>query len=134
MAADNMPKGQMFHGIKYHICPGLPNTQQAELRSILNSDGASEVSEPKVATRIITDQAHFSAFQVPQYNAAIVTPQWVFASIDAGMKQPSRYYSADPAMFFTSMVVSVLGISPPHADLIRAIVIKYSGQWEATEA
>jgi hypothetical protein len=105
MAADNMPKGQMFHGIKYHICPGLPNTQQAELRSILNSNGASEVSEPKVATRIITDQAHFSTFQVPQYNAAIVTvcirfrlsshpkltrfqPQWVFASIDAGMKQP----------------------------------------------
>ncbi|KAJ7875512.1 hypothetical protein B0H14DRAFT_3859424 [Mycena olivaceomarginata] len=50
------------------------------------------------------------------------------------MKQPSRYYSADPTMFCSSMVMSVVGsqISRPHADLIRSIILKYGGQWAAT--
>ncbi|KAJ6586024.1 hypothetical protein B0H19DRAFT_429387 [Mycena capillaripes] len=131
MAIDNRSKGQIFEGIKYHISPHLPGPQKAQLRSILNSNGAHEIGA-KSATRIITDQAHFSEFQKPQCTAALVTPQWAFASNKSGVKQLSRHYSADSAMFFSSLVISVLGITPPHADLIQAIITKYGGQWAAT--
>ncbi|KAJ6557735.1 hypothetical protein B0H19DRAFT_120081 [Mycena capillaripes] len=129
MAVDTMSQRQVFQGIKYHISSFLPGPQQAQLRGILNSDGAHEV-RAECATRIITDQAHFLTFQEAQFQASLVTPQWAFASIKAGIKQPSRYYSADPTMFCSSLVVSALGISPAHTDLIRAIVAKYGGQWE----
>ncbi|KAJ7857403.1 hypothetical protein B0H13DRAFT_1902267 [Mycena leptocephala] len=133
MAVDSLSQAQIFEGIKYHISLDLPSAQQVQLRSILNSNGAHEVGANS-ATRIITDQAHFSAFQKPQCTPAVVTPQWVFASIKSGVKQLSRHYSADPAMFFSSLVISVPGsqIAPPHADLIRAIITKYGGQWAPT--
>ncbi|KAJ7465378.1 hypothetical protein B0H11DRAFT_2197785 [Mycena galericulata] len=129
-----MARGQLFEGVKYHICPCLPSTQQAQLHSILGGNGAHRVSELKLATRVITDQLHFSAFQESQCKAGLVTSQWVFASIKSGVKQPSRYYSADPAMFFSSLVVSVIGITASHQDLIRTVVTKYGGQWAATLA
>jgi hypothetical protein len=72
MAVDSSPQAQLFEGIKYHLSPDLPSTHQFQLRSILNSRGAHEV-RANSATRIITDQAHFSAFQKPQCTAAFVT-------------------------------------------------------------
>jgi hypothetical protein len=69
---DNKSPAKVFQGIKYHISPSLPTPQQAQLRSILDNNGAQEVGA-KLATRIITDQARFSTFKEPQCTAALVT-------------------------------------------------------------
>ncbi|KAJ6600462.1 hypothetical protein DFH09DRAFT_1302932 [Mycena vulgaris] len=130
MPPDSPHPGPLFHGVKYHICPCLHGLEQ--LRKILDSHGAQEASELKLATRVITDETHFFHFEEPRCKAVLVTPQWVYSSVKAGIKQPAQYYSADPAMFFSSAVVSVIGFSPAYEDLVRTVVTKYGGQWAAT--
>ncbi|KAJ7642851.1 hypothetical protein B0H17DRAFT_1148747 [Mycena rosella] len=124
--------GQLFRGVKYWICSSLPGTEQARLRHDLDGNGAQHASELKLATRVLTNRVHFSEFQGPECKAALVTPQWVYDSVNAGMKQLSKYYSADPAMLFSSLVISAVGVSATHANLIRTIVTKFGGQWTAT--
>ncbi|KAJ7115463.1 hypothetical protein C8R44DRAFT_855432 [Mycena epipterygia] len=119
LASDTLRRVHIFQGVKYHICPSLPDWQQ--LRHILESNGAQEASNLKVATRIITEVSH-------SIKGALVT--WVYSSVKAGVKQPARYYSVDPAMFFSSLVVSAIEVSPAHADLIGIITKKYGGQWK----
>ncbi|KAJ7115461.1 hypothetical protein C8R44DRAFT_224034 [Mycena epipterygia] len=130
MVVDTDPRANIFQGVKYHICPCLPARE--ELRHILEINGAQEAENLKVATRVIIDQLHFSQFQELQCTATLVTPQWVYGSVKAGVKQPAQYFSADPALFFSSLVVSVVGVSATHADLVRTITTKYGGQWEET--
>ncbi|KAJ7443378.1 hypothetical protein FB451DRAFT_1437608 [Mycena latifolia] len=124
MALDGLPRWLL---ISERICPSLPDAQ--DLQCLLDIHGAQE-AELDVATRVITDQAHFSHFQEPRCKAMLVT--WVYSSVKAGIKQTTHRYSADPAMFFSSLVISVLEVSPSHADLIRAVVTKYGGQWASS--
>ncbi|KAJ7612034.1 hypothetical protein DFH06DRAFT_1371655 [Mycena polygramma] len=128
MATDKLVRSPIFQGVKYYICPSLPITEQVQLRAILDSNGATATAL-NFATRVITQQSHFLEFRGVECTAILLTPQWVHNSLRAGRKQLAKHYSADPAMFFSSLVVSAIGVSPSHANLIETITAKYGGQW-----
>ncbi|KAJ6529594.1 hypothetical protein B0H19DRAFT_1273993 [Mycena capillaripes] len=114
MAPNN---AQVFSGVIYHIGTCCGDTEA--IRHLLDENGAKQSSGPKFATRIISDQCHFAIFKALNCKGAMVTPEWVYSSAKAGIKKPSQYYSADPAMFFSCVVVSTVGLSVAEADRIR---------------
>ncbi|KAJ7184965.1 hypothetical protein C8R46DRAFT_1343932, partial [Mycena filopes] len=113
----------IFRGVIYHL---TRCSEEVVLRQLLDRHGAVESSCSLYATRLITESAHFTAVKKLKSNALIVQPEWVFSSLKTGVKRPSQYYSADPAMFLSSVVVAVAGRSP---DSLGALVLKHGGQF-----
>ncbi|KAJ7078103.1 hypothetical protein C8R43DRAFT_1245307 [Mycena crocata] len=126
------PQIQLFKGVVYHIRISTDDREVLRIRGLLESNGATEATLPQRATRIITDSAHFASFKEPQFIGAIVSPQWVYKSLEAGVKQPSHFYSTNPTMIFSSIVISAIGVSASMADYIHDQTIKYGGQWLPT--
>ncbi|KAF7341220.1 hypothetical protein MVEN_01857400 [Mycena venus] len=102
--------GLIFRGVLYHIDRGCDSRDL--LRILLEEGGAKASDTAKNATRIIVDPAHFTTYE-RKYNAEIVTPE-------------SRYYSADPKIVFSSIVVSAVG---PTASFVRTVITDRGGQW-----
>jgi hypothetical protein len=63
--------GELFHGAVYHISTCTDGG--GLIRLLLERNGATEGSTPKVATRIITDHKHFLIFQDMECTAVMVT-------------------------------------------------------------
>ncbi|KAJ7851551.1 hypothetical protein B0H13DRAFT_2360038 [Mycena leptocephala] len=124
--------GELFRGVVYHI--GTCTDGGDLIGLLLERNGATEASTPKVATRIITDHEHFLIFQDMGCTAFMVTAEWVYSTVKAGVKRPSHHYSADPAMFISSIVVSVFGLPVANAEAIGTVITEYGGQWSPTLA
>ncbi|KAF7374708.1 BRCT-containing protein 1 [Mycena sanguinolenta] len=119
----------IFRGVVYHIY----SEDYDLIRFLLEHHGGEEADEPEDATRIIVDPQHLASFELVErsaHNATIVSPEWVYSSVKYGAKRPSQYYSADPALIFSSTVVTSFGQS----DFIRTAVTTYGGQWLPTLA
>jgi hypothetical protein len=63
--------GELFRGVVYHI--GTCTDGGDLIGLLLERNGATEASTPKVATRIITDHEHFLIFQDMGCTAFMVT-------------------------------------------------------------
>ncbi|KAF7374711.1 hypothetical protein MSAN_00356300 [Mycena sanguinolenta] len=127
----------IFHGVVYHIDSRCDDYNL--IRLLLKHNGGKEKSPHFThPTRIIVDPQHFASFEPSKFSAydiprpIAVTPEWVYSSVKCGVKRPSQHYSADPALFFSSTVVSASGLSDTHNDFLRGNVMKYGGQWFPT--
>ncbi|KAJ7113325.1 hypothetical protein C8R43DRAFT_1113267 [Mycena crocata] len=133
MALSRPAKGRLFHGTEYMIRLSTNEQEILHLRRLLNDNGATDrecLSSPEYhCTRVITDAANFASFMEPKWKAVIVNPQWVYRSHMSGFKEPSQFYSADPAMIFSSIVLSAFRVTPDIADFLRVQTTKYGGQW-----
>ncbi|KAF7374710.1 hypothetical protein MSAN_00356200 [Mycena sanguinolenta] len=123
----------IFRGVVYHIDPLCDDYDL--IRFLLEHNGGEEAHGSKDATRIIVDPLDFASFgqvDCKTHNSTVVSPEWVYSSVKCGAKRPSQYYSADPALFFSSAVVSASGLSDVRTQLLRDAVTKYGGQWLPT--
>ncbi|KAJ7270388.1 hypothetical protein C8J57DRAFT_1605347 [Mycena rebaudengoi] len=118
-----LEKGLIFRGVLYHIDRSYDSGDL--LCILLDENGGKAADTVKNATRIIVDPAHFTTYE-RSCNAEIVTPEWVYSSVKSGVKRPSRYYSADPHMVFSSIVVSAVGLT---AGFVRTAITNGGGQW-----
>ncbi|KAJ7890093.1 hypothetical protein B0H14DRAFT_3705797 [Mycena olivaceomarginata] len=103
-----------------HISPG--SDEPHLIRQLLAQNGAKEANAPKDATRIIVDPQNYSKFQHLESTAAIVAAEWVYSSLQCGVKRPSQYHSADPKLFF------FVHRRFDGRDFVRKSVTKYGGQ------
>ncbi|KAF7374718.1 hypothetical protein MSAN_00357100 [Mycena sanguinolenta] len=126
----------IFRGVIYYIDPR--SDAYDLLHFLLQHNGGKEAKGPYYrTTRIIVDPQHFPSFEQVEcktHNPTIVTPEWVYSSVKCGAKRPSQYYSANPALFFSSAVVSASGLSDVRMESLRDAVTKYGGQWMPTPA
>ncbi|KAJ6513037.1 hypothetical protein C8R45DRAFT_1206959 [Mycena sanguinolenta] len=117
----------IFGGVVYRIDPRSDDYDL--LRFLLEHNGGKESKDPYCqATRIIVDPQHFALLEqvgCKTHNPTVVSPEWVYSSVKFGAKRQAQYYSADPALFFSSAVVSVSGS-------LRDAVAKYGGKWLST--
>ncbi|KAJ7924720.1 hypothetical protein B0H13DRAFT_2315235 [Mycena leptocephala] len=102
-----LEKGSIFRGVIYHVDRSCDSGDL--LRILLDENGAKAADTVKNATRIIVDPAHFTTYE-RKYN-----PRFLL----------SRYYSADPNMVFSSIVISVVGIT----GFVRTAITDCGGQW-----
>ncbi|KAE8218360.1 hypothetical protein CF319_g7751 [Tilletia indica] len=61
--------------------------------------------------------------------ACVVSSQWVRRSWALGTLQPERYFSADPGLFFSGIVVSCARLPKRDTELIAAAVISCGGAY-----
>ncbi|KAJ7767807.1 hypothetical protein B0H16DRAFT_1882486 [Mycena metata] len=120
----------IFKGVKYYIDACSDAEQIARL---LDIHGGKPTQTRKFATRIIVEPARFKMCarekEKEGSKAILVTPEWVYSSVKAGDKQPPNYYSPDPSMFFSSVIISAVGLSDSQAASISAEVARRGGQW-----
>ncbi|KAJ7614824.1 hypothetical protein FB45DRAFT_1064483 [Roridomyces roridus] len=92
----------IFRGVVYLLDLG-DNAQPSdqEIRSF-------SIGTP--ATHIVTTSDHYLR-ETSQGNGVIVTTEWVYSSVKAGVQRPPQYYSADPALFLSSFVLSTREIA-----------------------
>ncbi|KAJ7615309.1 hypothetical protein FB45DRAFT_1008281 [Roridomyces roridus] len=132
MATSSEP---IFHGVLYHLIlhGGSTTSTALALRRLLDEHGGTEVDSPRKATRVIMEASQYekpetvAALKHWRMSGVVVTPEWVYSSIEAGVKRPSQYYSADPKLFFSSVVVSPGDLSSP--PVLQRTVTILGGQW-----
>ncbi|KAJ6513022.1 hypothetical protein C8R45DRAFT_1088110 [Mycena sanguinolenta] len=135
MAGEAM-RGVVFHGVVYYIDPR--SNDRDLIRLLLDSNGGKEANSAQKATRLIVEPHHFASFNQIKWSAhgayspIVVTPEWVYSSVKCGVKRPSQSYSADPALFLSSIVVSASALPAIHTNFLRDSVTKYGGQWLPT--
>ncbi|KAJ7767751.1 hypothetical protein B0H16DRAFT_336821 [Mycena metata] len=122
----------IFEGVEYYIDACSDADQNARL---LDIHGGKRTRTRKLATRIIVEPAGFKMCarekEKEGFKAILVTPEWVYSSVKAGNKQSSNYYSPDPSMVFSSVIISAVGLSDSQAAFIGAEVARRGGQWLA---
>ncbi|KAJ7767812.1 hypothetical protein B0H16DRAFT_1787454 [Mycena metata] len=123
----------IFQGVEYYIDACCNADQIARL---LDIHGGKRTRTRKLATRIIVEPAGFKMCAREKkkegLKAILVTPEWVYSSVKAGNKQPPQHYSPDPSMFFSSVIISAVGLSDSQAASIGAEVARRGGQWLTT--
>ncbi|KAJ6513029.1 hypothetical protein C8R45DRAFT_1206951 [Mycena sanguinolenta] len=127
----------IFDGVVYHIDP--PCKDRDLIRLLLKYNGGEEESHHHThPTRIIVDPQHFASFEPSKFSAynrprpIVVTPEWVYSSVTRCMWREKAYYSADPALYFSSIVILALGLSTVLTDFLRDAVTKRGGEWLPT--
>ncbi|KAJ7614825.1 hypothetical protein FB45DRAFT_1064484 [Roridomyces roridus] len=120
----------LFRGVLYEIRLSPDDVAtSAVLKRLLEDDGGKVAPARRSATRIITNSRTVVGSSV-RSPGVIVSPEWVYSSVKAGVKQPARYYSADPELFFSSIVVSACcEIEPSSLHEYRSAVLRHGGQW-----
>ncbi|KAJ7186366.1 hypothetical protein C8R46DRAFT_935461, partial [Mycena filopes] len=78
---------QLFQGVAYLVPGG-----DVLVRQVLDGHGAVAASGPRAATRIIADSATFPMIKGVESNAVTVQPDWVYCSLQAGVKLPTAPY------------------------------------------
>ncbi|KAJ7149560.1 hypothetical protein C8R46DRAFT_1309389 [Mycena filopes] len=78
---------QLFQGVAYLVPGG-----DVLVRQVLDGHGAVAASGPRAATRIIADSTTFPMIKGVESNAVIVEPDWVYCSLQAGVKLPTAPY------------------------------------------
>ncbi|KAI8148041.1 hypothetical protein BJV82DRAFT_664374 [Fennellomyces sp. T-0311] len=104
------------------------------LGPILNQNGASQV-QGNTATHFIvaqgyklTDEERYKQLE----GCAFVTPMWVTAAIKNGFAHEPVYYSPDPEMIFSGMVVTSYDLSEYDEHHISGLVKDFGGMYIAT--
>ncbi|KAJ7652764.1 hypothetical protein DFH06DRAFT_1418380 [Mycena polygramma] len=122
--------GDIFRGVRYRIAC---SDDVDSLRMLLDTNGGAQESDLKRTTRIIVDSSHFAEVEKLECKGIMVTPEWVYSSVKAGAKKPAHYYSADPAMIFSSAVFSAVDLfAAITADILPTLIGKCGGQWLPT--
>ncbi|KAK6984889.1 hypothetical protein R3P38DRAFT_3292251 [Favolaschia claudopus] len=127
MAAATQP---IFTGMVYYIDPHTSNWDLVVFS--LDENDAEETTKHADATRIIVDRLHYSRYEPSRCRGIFVTPEWVYASVKCGAKRPSEYYSPDPAMFFSSIVVTAYRMCAADERFIYESVSLFGGQYTPT--
>ncbi|KAJ7767769.1 hypothetical protein B0H16DRAFT_1520704 [Mycena metata] len=102
----------IFEGVRYYIDTCSNAEQIAHLLDIHGGKRTARGTRKYAsnATRVIVEPTRFEKctrkMRKEDSRALLVTPEWVYTSVKAGNKQPSQYYSPDPSMFFSSVVIS----------------------------
>ncbi|KAJ7607752.1 hypothetical protein FB45DRAFT_1067774 [Roridomyces roridus] len=123
----------IFRGVVYLLDVGdkAEPTGYHTLRRLLDEHGAKETqsfSFKAPATHIITTSDRYMR-ETCQGNGVIVTTEWVYSSVKTGAQRPTQYYSADPALFLSSFVLSTREIASSCMPRERNQVIEYGGEW-----
>ncbi|KAJ7767823.1 hypothetical protein B0H16DRAFT_338248 [Mycena metata] len=119
----------IFERVIYYI-DGCSNADQ--IVRLLDIHGGKRTRTRKSATRIIVEPARFEEMNKKGSRAILVTPEWVYSSMKAGKKRPGEYYSPDPSLFFSSVVISAVGLSAQQVDDVRTAISICGGQWAPT--
>ncbi|KAJ7614831.1 hypothetical protein FB45DRAFT_1064487 [Roridomyces roridus] len=129
-----MPDEQIFRGVLYMISlPHRDASASSLLKQLLEKHGGKQASDSREATRIITSGSEALRQRSVRCPGVIVTPEWVYNSVKTGVKQAARYYSAEPELFFASIVVAADSeIEPSCVDEYRRAVMQHGGQWVDT--
>ncbi|KAJ7622264.1 hypothetical protein FB45DRAFT_1061826 [Roridomyces roridus] len=139
------PPEQIFTGIRYQIQldGGSTSTSTAlSLRRLLEEHGAKEAEYSSKATRIITDTNDTESMRAPCgvafesfVSGVLVTAEWVYSSIEAGVKRPSQLYSPAPVLLLSSVVMSphpVTGLSKSWSRILQPSLEMLGGEWLET--
>ncbi|KAJ7615353.1 hypothetical protein FB45DRAFT_1035348 [Roridomyces roridus] len=100
---------------------------------LLDEHGAKKAATPSKATRLIVDASQYekpetvAALKHWHLSGVLVTAEWVYSSIEGGVKRPFQYYSPDPKLLFSSAVVSPSDLSSP--PVLQHVVTILGGQW-----
>ncbi|KAJ7510561.1 hypothetical protein B0H11DRAFT_1029469 [Mycena galericulata] len=140
------PRDHIFRGVSYHI--RIDAGSGDNLSRLLDDHGAKKAPTLRDASRVIIDRADYPIIKDYGCMGTMVTEEWVYSSIKSGVKRPSQYYSADPAMFFSSIVISAIDVrlflpihshyidpglciqvSAANAHFIRTEITKNGGEW-----
>ncbi|KAF9105007.1 hypothetical protein BGX27_009850 [Mortierella sp. AM989] len=143
---NNYEENAIFQNVIFYLNPFLGISKAAELEATLCANGAlktqSSLTEDEDSTRqnitskpthIITNDLDF-----PDYKHAtargihIVKPEWVTRSASAGRLQSPEYFSADPVMIFSGIVLTTTGLPQYDRQLIRGAVEDYGGRFIPT--
>ncbi|KAJ7437245.1 hypothetical protein B0H11DRAFT_2294497 [Mycena galericulata] len=128
MQSQAPPRDHIFRGVSYHI--RFDAGSGDNLSRLLDDHGAKKAPTLRDASRVIIDRADYPIIKDYGCMGTMVTEEWVYSSIKSGVKRPSQYYSADPAMFFSSIVISATdGVSAANAHFIRTEITKNGGEW-----
>ncbi|KAI8606326.1 hypothetical protein EDD21DRAFT_361232 [Dissophora ornata] len=127
----------LFQDVVFYLNPFLGKARSVELEALLCADGAQRagacqdsVSNP---THIITDD-----LDIPDYKHAvargihIVKPEWAFRSVKTEVLQDPQYFSADPSMIFSGVVLATTKLPLFDRQLIREALEDYGGIYSPT--
>ncbi|KAF9349305.1 hypothetical protein BGX34_001874 [Mortierella sp. NVP85] len=129
----------LFQDVIFYLNPFLGGERIAELEATLCANGAQKAqtsigktnttwtSDRSRPTHIITDDLDFPDYKHAKARAIhIVTPEWVDRSVKSGLQDP-RYFSADPIMIFSGIVLTTTGLAPFDRKMICDGVRDYGG-------
>ncbi|KAJ7622286.1 hypothetical protein FB45DRAFT_123802 [Roridomyces roridus] len=138
------PPKTIFAGVRYHIqLDGGSETSNAlALRRLLDEHGAKEAVAREMATRIITDTDDTESMRLPCgvafesfASGVLVTAEWVYSSIEAGLKRPSQFYSPAPLLLLSSVVMSPhpgTHLESSWSRMLQFTVAMVGGEWLET--
>ncbi|KAG0006498.1 hypothetical protein BGZ65_007320 [Modicella reniformis] len=123
----------LFQNVVFYLNLFLGKTRAAELEATLCSNGAtrsSYVNDESNTTHIITDDLDFPYYKYAEAREIhIVTPEWVSRSISSGRLQNPQYFSANPKMIFSGIVLATSKLPLYDRKLIREAVEAYGGHF-----
>ncbi|RKP05457.1 BRCT domain-containing protein, partial [Thamnocephalis sphaerospora] len=136
----------IFDGVCYWLNPFMTETLRTELREQLGAHGAVESIKhnPDNATADECNDAEenalfgsrFSLTHFAEYEEArtrgihIVTPTWVRRATRNGYVHKPEFYSPEPDMFLSGIVVTTSQIPDTDRDAIFGGVEAFGGQWQ----
>ncbi|KAL8291971.1 hypothetical protein RQP46_001437 [Phenoliferia psychrophenolica] len=142
---DKVDKPDLFKTVRFYINDSIPPTVKSDLADLIVSKGGTGVVNTSEGTRfdltrithLITDTLDFPEHaEVEKWNKGkdnipieIVSPLWVTKSQDLHMLQPTRFYSADRALYFSGLCFCTSDLPEMDQAAIQAGVQSLGGQW-----
>ncbi|KAF9215091.1 hypothetical protein BGZ59_002293 [Podila verticillata] len=133
----------LFNGVVFYVNPFLGALRIAELEELLFKHGALKTQHSKPqddldwqsntfkTTHIISEDYDFADYKHASARGIhIVTPEWVTRSVKHGSIQGPEFFSADPDMVFSGVVVATTGLPAFDRQVISEAVQDYGGSFE----
>ncbi|GJJ08998.1 hypothetical protein Clacol_003219 [Clathrus columnatus] len=114
----------LFDNVFYHISQSLPEETRTEIGRILDHNGAIAV-ELKGVTHIISNTIEFEGCDTLPQNV----PYWVERSMELGILQDSKFFSADKSLFFSGVIAACADLPEGDREVIASVIQELGGAW-----
>ena len=119
----------LFNSVEYYLSSSITSHIRLQLDLLLINNGATRCpsrSSPRL-THYITNSLDFES--ITATTAELVLPAWVTRSYDLQTLQSPRFYSPDPALFFSGLVFATSELPPTDSHQIQLGVTTWGGQF-----